>query len=165
MGEFVNYKKRSVELPPGCKDLMDVLLKTSKRKTTGVVFQRKCVAISPKTVATDRSQLRSTQKLFPPTQTELPVTEKRCERRENSSRGPTGVVFQRKCVANSPKTVPTDRSQLRITQKLFPPTQTELPVTEKRCERREHSSRGPTGVVFQRKCAAIGPKTVATDRS
>src|SRR5213596_2285079 len=134
-------------------------------RTIGLVFQRKCVAISPKTVATDRSQLRSTEKLFPPTQTELPVAEKRCERRKNSSRGRTGIVFQRKCVAISPETAATNRSQLRSTEKLFPPTQTELPAAEKRCERRKNSSRGRTGIVFQRKCVAISPETAATNRS
>jgi hypothetical protein len=33
MGIFVNYKKRSVELPPGCKDLLDVIHQRPKRKT------------------------------------------------------------------------------------------------------------------------------------
>ncbi|SPE55066.1 hypothetical protein SBV1_2030019 [Verrucomicrobia bacterium] len=35
MAQFVNYKKRSIDLPPGCKDLMDVLNPASRRSPTG----------------------------------------------------------------------------------------------------------------------------------
>ena len=51
MGEFVNYKKRSVELPPGCKDLMDVLLKTSKRKTSLPITTRWVPVPKPERIA------------------------------------------------------------------------------------------------------------------
>lgn len=37
MGKFVNYKKRGVELPPGCKNLVDVLDKGPKRKALSAV--------------------------------------------------------------------------------------------------------------------------------
>jgi hypothetical protein len=32
MGDFVNYKKRSASLPPGCKDLIDVLSRRLERR-------------------------------------------------------------------------------------------------------------------------------------
>src|SRR5437773_4103400 len=51
MGEFVNYKKRSVELPPGCKDLMDVLLKTSTRKTSLPITTRWVPVPKPERIA------------------------------------------------------------------------------------------------------------------
>lgn len=31
MNEFVNFKKRGVALPPGCKDLIDLLRPTAKQ--------------------------------------------------------------------------------------------------------------------------------------
>jgi len=35
MSQFVNYNKRSVQLPPGCKDLIDVFKPARLRKVTG----------------------------------------------------------------------------------------------------------------------------------
>ncbi len=35
MARFVNYQKRGVELPPGCKDLIDVLKGNAKAKAPG----------------------------------------------------------------------------------------------------------------------------------
>lgn len=32
MGHFVNYTKRKVSLPPGCKDLIDVLSRRPERR-------------------------------------------------------------------------------------------------------------------------------------
>lgn len=52
MGKFVNYKKRSVELPPGCKDLMDVLLKVSKSKTSQPVTTQWVPIPKPEQIAT-----------------------------------------------------------------------------------------------------------------
>lgn len=37
MAQFVNYKKRGCTLPPGCKDLIDVL-KLSRRRTKGHIL-------------------------------------------------------------------------------------------------------------------------------
>jgi hypothetical protein len=36
MSKFVNYKKRTVTLPPGCKDLIDVLHRQQPRKPQGI---------------------------------------------------------------------------------------------------------------------------------
>jgi len=37
MSKFVNYKKRNVELPPGCKDLVDVLRSRRRPDSAGVM--------------------------------------------------------------------------------------------------------------------------------
>jgi len=33
MGGFVNYRKRSVRLPPGCRDLIDLLRRRPERRS------------------------------------------------------------------------------------------------------------------------------------
>src|SRR5436189_2546094 len=91
-------------------------------RTIGLVFQRKCVAISPKTVATDRSQLRSTQKLFPTTQTQLPATEKRCERW---------------------KIPPADPAELFSNANALRSVSKRLQRTDRSCDRHENFSRRP----------------------
>jgi len=53
MSEFVNFKKRAIQLPKGCKDLADVLkLEKSKEETTsaGVMGDAKCVYCGGKAV-------------------------------------------------------------------------------------------------------------------
>jgi len=103
---------------------------------------------------------------------------------ENSSRGPSRVVFQRKCVAIGPKTIATDRSQLRSTQKLFPTTQTlkrscpppknaandakippadpaELFSTQMRCDQSQNGCSGPIAAAFDTKTLPADPKGVA----
>src|SRR5947207_13581446 len=37
MSQFVNYKKRSVALPPGCKDLIDLLRPAGAHKADGTI--------------------------------------------------------------------------------------------------------------------------------
>jgi hypothetical protein len=52
MGKLVNYKKRSVELPPGCKDLVDVLRKVSKSKTCRPIKSQWVPVPKPEQIAT-----------------------------------------------------------------------------------------------------------------
>jgi len=37
MSQFVNYNKRSIQLPPGCKDLSDIFKPASLRKVSGAI--------------------------------------------------------------------------------------------------------------------------------
>jgi hypothetical protein len=48
MGDLVNYKKRSVSLPPGCKDLMDVLGRQRGRRFHEFAELAKALGVSPK---------------------------------------------------------------------------------------------------------------------
>ena len=47
MGDFVNYKKRSVSLPPGCKDLMHVLSRRRERGFHEFAGLAKALGVSP----------------------------------------------------------------------------------------------------------------------
>ena len=47
MGNFVNYKKRSFSLPPGCKDLMDVLSHPRERRFHEFAELAKALGVSP----------------------------------------------------------------------------------------------------------------------
>jgi hypothetical protein len=51
MGEFVNYQKRGVELPPGCKDLVDVLREVSKSKTSQAITTQWVPVPKPEQIA------------------------------------------------------------------------------------------------------------------
>ena len=48
MGDFVNYKKRSVSLPPGCKDLIDVLSRRPERRFQEFAERLKYRGVNPK---------------------------------------------------------------------------------------------------------------------
>jgi hypothetical protein len=48
MGGFVNYKKRRVSLPPGCKDLMDVLSRRPERRFQEFAELLKSRGVNPK---------------------------------------------------------------------------------------------------------------------
>ena len=48
MGDFVNYKKRSVSLPPGCKDLIDVLSRQPERRFQEFAELLKSRGVNPK---------------------------------------------------------------------------------------------------------------------
>ncbi|MEI6784478.1 MAG: hypothetical protein WCQ21_26590 [Verrucomicrobiota bacterium] len=48
MGDFVNYKKRSVSLPPGCKDLIDVLSRRPERRFQEFAELLKSRGVNPK---------------------------------------------------------------------------------------------------------------------
>ena len=39
VSKFVNFQKRSVQLPPGCKNLIDVLYPDRRRRSDGVKTQ------------------------------------------------------------------------------------------------------------------------------
>ena len=47
MGDFVNYKKRSVSLPLGCKGLMDVLSRRRERRFHEFAELAKALGVSP----------------------------------------------------------------------------------------------------------------------
>jgi hypothetical protein len=53
MGKFVNYKKRSIALPPGCKDLVDVLWKASHHKSSDPIAARWVPVPKPERIATN----------------------------------------------------------------------------------------------------------------
>jgi hypothetical protein len=48
MGGFVNYKKRRVSLPPGCKDLIDVLSRRPERRFQEFAKLLKSRGVNPK---------------------------------------------------------------------------------------------------------------------
>ena len=53
MSKFVNFKKREIALPPGCKDLIDVLkpgLRTSGKVHVNIAGQRPAISRAGKTV-------------------------------------------------------------------------------------------------------------------
>jgi hypothetical protein len=50
MGDFVNYKKRSVSLPLGRKDLMDVLSRQRERRFHEFAGLAKALGVSPEEV-------------------------------------------------------------------------------------------------------------------
>jgi len=45
MSEFVNYKKRSITLPPGCKNLIDVLQRPRNAKAHDIIAQDELPAV------------------------------------------------------------------------------------------------------------------------
>lgn len=56
MSEFVNYNKRDVSLPPGCKDLVDVLRRRSERQVGSLAASDKAPAGGSETVTGTVSQ-------------------------------------------------------------------------------------------------------------
>jgi hypothetical protein len=62
MGDFVNCKKRSVSLPAGCKDLIDVLNRRPERRFREFAELAKALGVSPedakKMVTSEVAELR-----------------------------------------------------------------------------------------------------------
>src|SRR5947207_2483836 len=101
--------------------------------------QRKCVANGAKTIATLSSQLRSTQKFFPPTNSACPATETRCDRGKNCSRGPNRVAHNANALRTAQKRLQHCNALIAaaIDTKILPADQFGLPPTETRCDRRK----------------------------